>query len=488
MLKSFLRDKRVNRVTDRLVVWLSIIIVMAHMTSAYAVMAGVPEPPRPGPLPSVWLGWNNDAFGGSIGKDMDDFRTNSFYGGARYQRFIFAADYSMLTDYRTSGAKHLRSDELTGTVGYEVIPDGTLLLGGESWFVVGVGLRIHGELGGESVQNRAHDALGYKRVILNYEEQKGSEGLMFVSGRWQLTNPEDVSIPVIGDLDAHRVGCAVEGSAMNTGDGAMNAKLGFSLVVVGVDAAGSIGIFQEWHTGHQFSQTARAVAENESGTWLNATTSAGGWFFEVGYNLTNNTGLGTVGWMWGRPPGRIGVGHVGVVEGLVGFYQGYAYGLQYRWHTEWLDSVSDKKASMILDYRCGQHPQQNWRGNSMIVRQPLVGVDWSLADLKEGFSCVPFVYAAVGVREERVVVSGLNPRFPKQGSVSGVAQGGIGLRMFFGGQPTPSNPARYGLSVVYDGWLPFHQAEAVSANGRDVAMYQKPGAGFGLRLAASVLW
>ncbi len=455
-------------------------------TPVWGMVAGTPEPPRPGPLPGLWFGLTNDSFGGSIGKDMDDYRTNAFSGGWRWRRFIVAADYSMLTDYRTSGASKQRTDELNGSLGYEIVPDGTTLLGGDSWLAAGAGVRHHGDLGGESIQNHWHDLMDYRRVSLPYAPDEGTEGLGYVAGRWMWTNPVGWDMPVLGFISENRVGIEFDGACLGTTDGAIDARLGVSLVVV--DAGASIGIHQEWHAGHRSTAPERAVAGNESGTWVTVTSSAGGWYFTGGYNLDDRSGLGTIGWMWNRPPGREGAASVGVMEGIVGFYQGYAYGFQYRWHADWLDGISNDRLAFIVDYRCGQHPQQDWKDNAIVVRQPLLGIDWSLADSSDGFECVPFLYAGVGIREERVVTNGAHPRYPYQKATTGVAQGGAGLRLFFGDRPSPSDPARYGLSLVYDWWLPFHAAEATNAAGGDPDKYQLPGSGFGFRLAASVLW
>lgn len=455
---------------------------------AWGLVAGAPEPPRPGPLPTAWLGLTNDSFGGSVGKDMDDFRTNAFSGGVRTHRFVFSADYSMLTDYRSAGASKERSDELTAALGFELVPDGTGLAGGEAWLASGLGARYHGNLGGQSIQDRWHDLLDYKRVKGEYAAGSGTEGVAYAAGRWLWTNPEPWDVPVIGSIDAYRTGIELDGSCLATSDGSLDARCGISLVVVGVDAGASIGVSREWHVGHRPSEPSYAVAGNESGTWVTVTSSAGGWYFTGGYNLDDRSGLGTIGWMWHRPPGREGVESVGVMEGIVGFYQGYSYGFQYRWHTAWLDRIGGERLALIADYRFGQHPQQNWRNNAIVVRQPLLGIDWALADNRDGFECVPFLYAGVGVREERVVASGVRPRFPYQKDITGVAQGGVGLRLFFGDRPSTADPARYGLSLVYDWYLPFQRAEAVNADGTDSADFQLPGGGFGVRLAASVLW
>lgn len=455
---------------------------------AWGLVAGTPEPPRPGPLPAAWFGWSNDSFGGSIGRDMDDFRTNAFSLGLRWNQFVLVTDYSMLTDYRMPGASRLRSDELSTSLGYELIPDGTPALGGKGWLAAGVGIRVHGDMAGDAIQNRWHDRIHNTRVDIDYAPQRGSEGLTYCAGTWQITNPDAWTLPGIGDIAAHRTGFEVSGSLLGTSDGAVDAAAGISLVVVGVDGGVALGLRQEWHTGKRASQPARATAENESGTWVTLTSSVGGWYFSCGYNLDDRAGMGTIGWMWSRPPGRTDDAEVSVMEGIVGFYQGYSYGFQYRWHTAWLDQLTSDHLALIADYRFGQHPQQSWRDNGIVVRQPLLGLDWSFGEPQDGFQVIPFIYGGVGIREERVVINGLRPRFPMQKNITGVAQAGLGLRIFFGDKPTRTNPARYGLSMVYDGWLPFHRAEAENATGTDQARYQMSGHGFGLRLAAMAMW
>jgi hypothetical protein len=60
------------------------------------------------------------------------------------------------------------------------------------------------------------------------------------------------------------------------------------------------------------------------------------------------------------------------------------------------------------------------------------------------------------------------------------------VRMYWGRLPGGEVTARYGISLVYDHWQPFSEATAV--NGTDHETYQRPGGGFGIRLAATVAW
>jgi hypothetical protein len=432
--------------------------------------------------------WTNDLLGGAIGNDMDDFRTNAFSGTLRWRRWVLTADDSMLTDYRATGASRLRSDELTVTVGYEVVPDGSGVLGGDGWMAVGAGTRSHGDFGGNAVQNRWHDLIGVKRVELDYDDA-GTDAVGYAAGRWTLLGPAGSLRPYLGDLGAGRGGVQVDGGTLGSDDGGLDARIALRLVVVGVDGAISLGMGQEWHVGHHSTAPAAATARNESGPCVLLTTSAGGWFFNLRYDLDNHNALGSVGWMWQRPPGRSTTGiDVSTVEGLVGMYEGAALGMQYRWHTAWLDTLTRKHASLLADYRFGEHNHGRWSSNAVVVRQPTVGVDMAMLDNGDGFSAVPFCYVAAGLREESVVANGRTPRFPNQKSLTGVIQGGVGIRLYAGAHPTAACPVRYGVSMVYDGWLPFRSATASNAAGTDHDHYLQPGCGLGGRLAAVVLW
>ena len=73
--------------------WLrACVISVVALGLAAAAVPGLPDAPRPGPLPTAWLNWANDTFDGEIGETADDLRTNAFAGGARLGRILIAAD------------------------------------------------------------------------------------------------------------------------------------------------------------------------------------------------------------------------------------------------------------------------------------------------------------------------------------------------------------------------------------------------------------
>jgi hypothetical protein len=447
-------------------------LVVGLQSSGWAVVAGVPEDQRPGTLPTAWLGWSNDSFGGELGRNTDDYRTNAFYGGVRIARnWIVAFDYSMLT-YLEVPKKELRADELTATLGYRhdfaELP--------ESWVAAGIGVRHSGDLSGQNVQNEWHNIWDYDRVNVTYEESR-TAGVGYVAGGWAW-RPESEAV-------RQRFGIFVNGAALTTETGELNSALSVNAALAGRDAAFWLGLRQNYNTGENLSVTADKTAEHENGTWLMVGASAGAWFFEGGTSLKNGGTQGRLGFLWDRgtdsKPAQISD-----IEGVLGLYDGYALGLQYRWRPAWLDEFSNQRMSLMLDYRFGQYPGVDWRGNNILFRQPVVGLDASLFPVQEGLYITPFAYSAVGVREEKVELTYAKARFPSDSAVRGVVQAGVGLRCFWGKLPGGQRTTRYGISLVYDWWLPWN--DAVVSNGQETGIYQEANAAAGIRLATTVAW
>jgi len=442
---------------------------------ALGAIAGVPETPRPGELPGAWLVWSNDSFGGELGTTSDDYRTNSFNGGVRVgPQWIIAVDYSMMTYLKIPGSK-TRSDELTTTLGYRyevpTIP--------ETWIAAGAGARLAGNLGGESAQNAWHDIWDYDRLNVPYEESDLA-GVGYISAGWAW-RPGLATLPALDQ----RLGLFVSGAALASTSGELNSALTVHLAATGRDAAFWVGLRQQYNTGDTLSATAAAVADHENGTLLLLGTSAGAIYFEGSTDLSSKATQGRIGFMWHRGSG-ITPPQIAEVEGILGLYEGYAIGLQYRWRPTWLDELAQSHAALIIDYRFGQYPGVNWRGNNVVVRQPLLGIDVSALAPRDGFMLTPFAYLGCGVREERVELTSSTARFPTDSAIRGVVQGGVGLRCHWGALPHGERTARYGVSLVYDIWKPFN--DAVVSNGVETGIYQEANASAGLRLAATVAW
>lgn len=450
-------------------------LVIGIAAPAYAAIAGVPEEPRPGTLPGAWAVWSNDSFGGEMGENTDDFRTTSVNGGFRVgDHWLVAFDYSMLTHLVTPGAEE-RSDELTTTVGYR--HDFSELP--RAWIAGGAGVRIAGDLHGETLQNAWHDLWGYENVQVPYEDG-GTTGVAYVTGGWAFI-PD---LHVVEFLD-HRLGIHLSGTALATTGGEFQGVASLQFAATGRDAAFWFGVREQINAGTTITDTATAVADHEDGTWLTFGTSAGAWFFEGGVDTHTQATVGRIGFLWSRGTSTAPA-QLAEIEGILGLYEGYALGLQYRWRPHWLDELSDGRAAMMVDYRFGQYPGVDWYGNNVVVRQPLIGIDLAWSAPRAGFQLMPFAYFAAGVREESVEITLPGARFPKDDAVRAVIQGGVGLRCYWGPLPAGERTARYGLSVVYDMWQPL--GTATVSNGFETGTYQERNGAAGLRLAATVAW
>ncbi len=457
--------------------------------SAWSAVAGVPEPPRPGPSPAVWIGWSNDSYGGEIGRNNDDHRTNSFNLGISWDdAWLIGVDHSMLTD-RYGTAR--RTDQLTATVGRMFVGADLLSPGDRGSIAVGAGVRLTGSYGGQTLQNRWHDTLQYERVQLPADTSR-SEAVLWSSGQWLWLHGDDAGADAgSGVFTAGHFGVQVDGSGLLSSGGQALGQVGISAVVLGVDGSFRIGLAQAAHAGAAPNATAEAVAMSESGTLLTYGASAGGWYFEGSYDIQDRASMGKVGWMWGRRPARTAAGTISEMEGIFGIYQGYALGFQYRWQPEWLRDVDlfGERLTLLADYRFGRYPGPEWNHNAVVTRQPLLGIDCELGARHDEFQCIPFVYAAAGVREERVRVDGSRARFPNQSAIRAVLQGGGGLRFTWGTRiPTSPDEARYGISFVYDYWLPLGTATATNPATGDQDTYMKPTGSLGTRLTAAVAW
>ncbi len=462
----------------------ALMLIAAMIPAAVAAVPGIPEAPRPGTPPAVWVGWSNDSFGGEFGENTDDFRTNALTLGMNLERYLVAVDYSMLTDRYDDTPE--RTDQLTATLGYLVLDGVTAGPGAKAWLSAGGGLRLTGAMGGQEVQNAWHDALEFRRIELP-DDAAAVEGVGYLHGEWMWT---DVTPPGLVDLPYLRpgqMGVLLEATTLGTTGGEVLGEVGASLVLIGMDAHARIGVMQALAAGNGPNDTAQAVSENETGTWFTYGASAGGWYLEGGWNLSDEGTVGKIGWQWGRSQGRREPAQMAEVEGLLSVYQGYSLGVQYRWQPEWVTDLGGRQLALVADYRFGRYPGDGWYHNTVVTRQPLVGLDYRFFESGPGLSLSPFVTGCVGVREERVVADGANPTFGDDQAISPVVQGSVGIRVAFAPSTLKKNGPSYGFSLVYDHWLPLTGAEVTNDAG-DVGEYMEANGSLGVRLNARVAW
>ncbi|MCP4661100.1 MAG: hypothetical protein GY856_37330, partial [bacterium] len=196
-------------------------------------LPGVPRPPRPGPLPEAWFGLLNDALGGEIGDNPDDFRTQAFYGATRWRKdWILAADYSILTHKGSDLFDEGRVDELTLTLGRSLYQHED-----RSWVVAGLGGRFTSDLGGEGVQNGWHDVVGIDRVELPYEDTKELAAVAYLYGSTLRTRPFGRFGKLAPFVARSEWGFGVDGGALFTSEGELQAQLTGRLAWLGHDGS-----------------------------------------------------------------------------------------------------------------------------------------------------------------------------------------------------------------------------------------------------------
>ena len=208
----------------------------------------------------------------------------------------------------------------------------------------------------------------------------------------------------------------------------------------------------------------------------------GGWFVDAGMNPVDRASLGRVGWMWGRrtgrepPPG-------GELAGDFGVYEGLALGVDLRWRPGWLaDLPLGRFLRIATSYRFGRTETQ-WDDSEVMFRQGTAGFECAPVAARTGWVLQPYARAGLGLREERVIDGGPQPRYRPENDITGVVVGTIGLRVLL-----PSHPdrVRYGLGVAIEGWRPF-RSEPI-ANATESAKYNEPAVAAGGTLTAMVDW
>ncbi len=417
-----------------------------------------------------------------MGRNTDDFRTNSLTFGVQHQGWVVALDDAMLTNRNQPGG--MRCDQITVSFGHEWQMSATRH--DRLWLAAGIGGRVTDDVGGDQLQNHWHELNSFKKYSLP-EDSSACEGQAWAHGEWLLTGAE-AGIPDLPFLRPGQLGLDLRASGMVTTGGETLGNVGLNLVVLGVDGHAMVGVCQELRGGTPPNATAARVAERERGTCFTYGVGAGGWFFQGGWELGGPNTWGALGWQWGRESARRPV-MVADLEGGFAVYQGYAFGFQYRWQPDWLAQATANQVSLFADYRFGRYPGPTWKSsNTVVLRQGLLGLDWAPWRFGgESWSVSPFAQGGAGIREERIRADGRNPAFPDQESQRLVLDGTLGLRFLF---TLPGNAAfrpAYGFSVVYDAWKPIGEAQAVAKNGT-TATYQEAGGALGVRFNARVAW
>lgn len=386
--------------------------ITARLLTALALAAGaaaesVPGLPPPA-APEVWLEFANDAWGPQLIDNRDDDRTAVVRGGASAGRWRLTIDASMLT------AKPLgrRSDELTATVGYDLLPAGGSSALGTSEIVLVGGGRFAGDMGGASLQQRWHAAAGYTFQPLTYD-------------------PENLSLdPLLGIAAAHtwryeQFGLRGITQGLVTGRGEWQGCFGVHLLadVPGAEWWGG----SEWHPrgGTTNGPVAASVAQAEQGMWLVSGLQIGFLTTSVGRTFDGDDVQGSLGIASGIASGRTatvpGHWHLALELGTTLSAPGLIQRL--------LWSHDDFPLAILLDTRASTVPGQVFAHDSVRTRQVSLGPAWTprwdLGSLRVG----PDVDAGIGWRTDGIVAEDNLSQLPElhRHGVAATAGLGIGL-------------------------------------------------------------
>jgi len=433
-------------------VW-SLVLMTA---AACAEVAGTVQAPRPADLPVFWAGMANDALGTPAGRNEDDDRSNALGAQVAVGRYALVADHALLTNQYA--AVPARVDELSLTAAW--LP----WRGDAGWAALGLGLRLRGDLGGESMQNRWHDWSDLARVEgIPYEDPPDDTVVVVsTSGIWDLDLPIAMTLPgVRSGVNLVEVGWR----GLAASDGTWQAAVETLLCGRGFDGAVWAGVrYEDGEVGTD-SPTLEAVQDHERGLWVVYGVSVGACFFQAGSNLKEGGGFGRLGFAHGRsaPGGADGAADVG---GDLTWSPGPIVGMDLGWRP---DTWSDP-----WGLRCGVrfgNTGEEWQDNVVEFRQISLGpaIDTTLTSAKVDIEA--YAGAGFGVRQDQVVIRGANAPFPENDVTAPVFDGRCGLRLVWGNHRAPGRSVRLGLTCGAVAWVPIHSAE-VRASDRSEAYGQ----------------
>ena len=432
--------------------------------TAYAAVPGVPAPPRPGPVPMAWANWANDAFGGEVGVNPDDFRTNAFGMGFNVEQWIFYADLSLLTDKQDGiGTTPSRSDELTISIGRMLVNEQDA--DQQVVAMAGLGLRHADDLGGGSLQNEWHRRIEFPEVTAPYDETATAGTAWFSSQLLWMGEPDD------GEHDrvfaaGSRFGLSFDLSALASTEGELQADFGTNLLWAGHDGVVWLGYRYQMRGSEALTDAAAVVSARERGSWISYGFSVGAWYFEAALHPEESLSTGRLGWMIDRPPIHSSIGEDVLTFELGGTIGEYGLGVQSLWQPRWLrdaGGVGDR-SRLFWDYRFGRVPESDL-DLSVRYQHGMAGLDVSLFPPRDGLQINPFLYGGLGWRVEEVIHEGPFPIYAEERKSGPAFQGGAGCRLTWGRQPKRGRGVQYGLTLAYDRWYAFGSQDISALDG-----------------------
>lgn len=265
------------------------------------------------------IGSENDNFGAFFADEWDDLKTFSLnvevYPAREYG---ITLSYDMLTN-RNDLHDQGRIDELTLTVGKEIVDYGSA--DNLMWanLMLGIGMRIYGNIGGEAIQHFWHTLVNVKRdVRLPYDEIATIGGLAFLTGQWAAgsnINPVETLLFVPPGY----CGLSLGSSLLATTAGELEGTIDLALHFEGSNSLVRTGVSYLYSTSIIDSITLQEVADHDRGLWLIWGVHVGGFFTEYGYQFANRIASGTFGFSFGdfsyrrsRPVDQVLINEVGL--------------------------------------------------------------------------------------------------------------------------------------------------------------------------------
>ena len=362
-------------------------------------VAGVAAESLPGlPLPaapSLWVTLGNDSWGPQLIDNRDDGRTAELTVGGGPGRWRVTVNACMLTDK----PKRQRSDELTATLAYALMQNDVSAL------QLAAGGRWAGDLGGASMQERWHDAVGYAFDHLTYEPE---------------TRHLD---PVLG-CTAYRVWrrgvWGIRGSAQGlaTGHGELQGLLGGHLQIDMPGVRWWGGPEYQLRGGTPVGPVAAEIAAQERGLWLASGLRVGCLTASVSTAINGDAVEGSLGYTTGTKPSQAGLWKLTLELGATMTAPGLVQRLR--------AATRAFPIEARLDTRAGTVPGQNFNHDSVRYRQVSIGPGWAPRWGNSEVAVGPEVEAGFGWRVDGIVAEDTAAQLPEVQRHGPVITSGLG--------------------------------------------------------------
>lgn len=468
-----------------LVVGMALLFSSRSGLAAATSMYGMPEPPTPAPLPTAWLAVQDDLFGDAI-LNTDDYRTGGGHVGLSIAGLVLTVDDSAFTSRGAQGRPPGRTDELTYTVGYALIESEGIdqTLGG--LLIVGGGGRSYGNYDGQRIQNSIHSRFGFQPLYLPYDQEHGTAVVGYLYGRslWLPWRHCPRPLP-----DA--IGFQIEAASLATTQREQEEYASLEVVAFGTQGVGWVGVQYQHNAGTPPTMTAGIVARHENGFWLTAGLGRQpGFYVAASVDPSTRAVDGNVGITIASNAGAADPSNLPASETFLFLPQGGSIGAQVRWQPVSFNDQGPLRHELLIDYHYGSVPHYSWSNNRVDEDQILIGYEPEFVHAVPGIGWLmaeTYLYAAGGVRIERVRVLAAPSRYQQATGTTAVGQGGGGLRL---GLNVGDDPTRFinqiRVGIGYDGWIPVvrHRVEGPMESG----YFLKPGAAPVLSVGFNVMW